>query len=106
VLFARPRSQHVILQDIDRLRNSAESEQEDIVGLPERLVTEPTREVTGGVGRAALVKWFDHQEEPPPFLKALQKQGQWQLEQKCRRASLVSLVVNDTPSSALSSYSN
>lgn len=46
VLFARPRSQHIILQDIDRLRNSAESEQENIVGLPERLVTEPTREVS------------------------------------------------------------
>ncbi|MFK4720805.1 very-short-patch-repair endonuclease [Bradyrhizobium niftali] len=47
VLFARPRSQHVILQDIDRLRNSAESEKEDIVGLPERLVTEPAKEVSG-----------------------------------------------------------
>jgi very-short-patch-repair endonuclease len=47
VIFARPRSQHVILQDIDRLRIAAESEKENIVGLPERLVTEPTKEIAG-----------------------------------------------------------
>ena len=48
VLFARPRSQHVILQDIDRLRRSAGNEEQPIVGLPERLVTEPSREAPQG----------------------------------------------------------
>jgi hypothetical protein len=43
VLFARPRSQHVVLQDIDRLRRSAENEKNEISGLGERLVTEPSR---------------------------------------------------------------
>ena len=47
VLFARPRSQHVILQDIDRLRASAESEGQEFAGLPRRLVTEPAKEVSG-----------------------------------------------------------
>ena len=48
VLFARPRSQHVVLQDIDRLRRSTENEEQPIKGLPERLVTEPSREVPEG----------------------------------------------------------
>jgi AAA domain len=48
VLFARPRSQHVVLQDVDRLRRSAENEKNTIEGLPERLVTEPSREVPKG----------------------------------------------------------
>jgi very-short-patch-repair endonuclease len=47
VLFARPRSQHVILQDIDRLRTSAESDGQEFAGLPRRLVTEPAKEVSG-----------------------------------------------------------
>jgi very-short-patch-repair endonuclease len=45
VLFARPRSQHVVLQDIDRLRRSAEREGSSITGLAERLVTPPSQEV-------------------------------------------------------------
>jgi hypothetical protein len=44
VLFARPRSQHVVLQDIDRLRRSTEDEKQPIEGLPQRLVTEPSHE--------------------------------------------------------------
>ena len=45
VLFARPRSQHVVLQDIDRLRRSAENEKQPIEGLGERLVTHPSHHV-------------------------------------------------------------
>ena len=48
VLFARPRSQHVVLQDIERLRQSAANEERSIRGLPERLVTEPSREAASG----------------------------------------------------------
>ena len=48
VLFGRPRSQHVVLQDIDRLRRSTENEEQPIKGLPERLVTEPSREMPEG----------------------------------------------------------
>jgi AAA domain len=48
VLFARPRSQHVILQDIDRLRCSAENEEIGIKGLAKRLVTEPSNETPQG----------------------------------------------------------
>jgi very-short-patch-repair endonuclease len=48
VLFARPRSQHVVLQDIDRLQRSTENEERPIKGLPERLVTEPSREAPKG----------------------------------------------------------
>jgi very-short-patch-repair endonuclease len=48
VLFARPRSQHIILQDIDRLRRSTEEQERPINGLPERLVTEPSHEITEG----------------------------------------------------------
>ena len=46
VLFARPRSQHVVLQDIDRLRRSAEDEKTKIDGLAERLVTKPSQVAT------------------------------------------------------------
>ena len=35
VLFARPRSQHVVLQDIDRLRRSTGDEERSIEGLPQ-----------------------------------------------------------------------
>jgi hypothetical protein len=45
VLFARPRSQHVVLQDIDRLRRSAEDEKTSISGVAERLVTAPSHTV-------------------------------------------------------------
>jgi hypothetical protein len=45
VLFARPRSQHVVLQDIDRLRRSAEDEETTVGGVAERLVTEPSQTV-------------------------------------------------------------
>ncbi|MGH6877442.1 MAG: AAA domain-containing protein [Rhizomicrobium sp.] len=48
VLFARPRSQHVVLQDIDRLRRSTGDEEVSIEGLPKRLVTEPSREAPQG----------------------------------------------------------
>ena len=48
VLFARPRSQHVVLQDIDRLRRSTEDEEHSIEGLPKRLVTEPSQEAPDG----------------------------------------------------------
>lgn len=45
VLFARPRSQHVVLHDIDRLRRSASNENKKIEGLAERIVTHPSHEV-------------------------------------------------------------
>jgi AAA domain-containing protein len=45
VLFARPRSQHVVLQDIDRLRRNAEDEETSIGGVAERLVTAPSQTV-------------------------------------------------------------
>ena len=44
VLFARPRSQHVV-QDIDRLRRSAQDEKTSISGVAERIVTEPSQTV-------------------------------------------------------------
>jgi very-short-patch-repair endonuclease len=43
VLFARPRSQHIVLQDIDRLRKAAEDVNRPISGMAERLVTEPSK---------------------------------------------------------------
>jgi very-short-patch-repair endonuclease len=43
VLFARPRSQHVVLQDIERLRSVLEDSDHPISGLAERLVTEPSK---------------------------------------------------------------
>ncbi len=46
VLFARPRSQHVILQDIDRLRRSTEDSNRPIEGLPQRLITAPSQVVS------------------------------------------------------------
>jgi very-short-patch-repair endonuclease len=48
VLFARPRSQHVVLQDIDRLRKAAEDTSRAIGGVAERLVTEPSKTAPGG----------------------------------------------------------
>src|SRR5262249_54813960 len=48
VLFARPRSQHFVLQDIDRLRRSTGDEERSIGGLPVSLVTEPSHEVPQG----------------------------------------------------------
>jgi very-short-patch-repair endonuclease len=48
VLFARPRSQHIVLQDIDRLRKAAEDEDKAIGGVAERLVTEPSRATPTG----------------------------------------------------------
>ncbi len=61
VLFARPRSQHVVLQDIDRLRRSTGDEEQTIEGLPERLVTEPSHDapqdawepLSGRIGESA-----------------------------------------------------
>ncbi len=43
VLFARPRSQHVLLQDIARLRSVLDDGDRPISGLAERLVTEPSK---------------------------------------------------------------
>jgi hypothetical protein len=43
VLFARPRSQHVLLQDIDRLRKAAADPDKSIGVVAERLITEPSR---------------------------------------------------------------
>src|SRR5262249_24279841 len=43
VLFARPRSRHVVLQDIERLRKVAEDASKPIGGIAERLVTEPSK---------------------------------------------------------------
>jgi hypothetical protein len=48
VLFARPRSQHVVLQDIDRLRRFTGDEERPLDGLPKRLVTEPSQEAPSG----------------------------------------------------------
>lgn len=48
VLFARPRSQHVVLQDIHRLREAAKDSNTPIKGLAERLVTEPSAVSPGG----------------------------------------------------------
>jgi very-short-patch-repair endonuclease len=46
VLFARPRSQHIVLQDIDRLRRATEDESRPLKGFSERLVTEPRHETS------------------------------------------------------------
>ncbi|WP_426422210.1 AAA domain-containing protein [Bradyrhizobium genosp. A] len=45
VIFARPRSQHVILHDIDRIRKSAEDSERPLEGLAKRLVTPPSSDV-------------------------------------------------------------
>jgi very-short-patch-repair endonuclease len=42
-LFARPRSQHVVLQDIERLRRAAQDEKYPLSAVAERIVTEPSR---------------------------------------------------------------
>ena len=47
VLFARPRSQHIVLQDIERLRQAAEQAPEQVTGVAARLVSEPSTERTG-----------------------------------------------------------
>ncbi len=43
VLFARPRSGHVLLADIDRLRTAAREPDRPVDGIALRLVTEPSR---------------------------------------------------------------
>jgi very-short-patch-repair endonuclease len=48
VLFARPRSQHVVLQDIARLRKAAEDDSKPIGGVAEHLVTEPSKTAPAG----------------------------------------------------------
>jgi len=48
VLFARPRSQHVVLQDIERLRKAAENADKSIGGVAERLITEPSKTAATG----------------------------------------------------------
>ena len=48
VLFARPRSQHVVLQDIDRLREAAKDATHPISGLAERT---RYRAVDGATGK-------------------------------------------------------
>ena len=48
VLFARPRSQHIVLQDINRLREAAEDIAKPIGGVAERLVTEPSKTTPRG----------------------------------------------------------
>ena len=45
MLFARPRSQDIVLQDINRLRVSANDERQKIAGLAERIVSHPPQEV-------------------------------------------------------------
>ncbi|MGJ4933146.1 AAA domain-containing protein [Bradyrhizobium sp. HKCCYLRH3083] len=47
VLFARPRSQHIILQDIDRMRRSTEDLTHPLKGFSERLVTAPSNQAAG-----------------------------------------------------------
>jgi very-short-patch-repair endonuclease len=46
VLFARPRSQHIVLQDIDRLRRATEDPDRPLKGFSERLVTEPAHQIS------------------------------------------------------------
>ena len=55
VLFARPRSQHIVLEDIDRLREVTRSSIHPIGGLAERVVTEPSM-VRRGEGWTPLGK--------------------------------------------------
>jgi hypothetical protein len=57
VLYARPRSQHAILQDIDRLRHGAQDATEVIEGVAKHLVTDPSaappwKAIEGGTGQA------------------------------------------------------
>lgn len=82
VLFARPRSQHIVLQDIDRLRRAAEDEEKPIGGVAERLITEPSKVSPAGtwepldhrIGAFAGDSISSHQEDssfdvffPKPF---------------------------------------
>jgi hypothetical protein len=46
VLFARPRSQHIVLQDIDRLRRATQDESRPMKGFSERLVTAPSQKTS------------------------------------------------------------
>lgn len=46
VVFARPRSQHFVLQDIERLREKAKNADNPLGKLSEKLVTEPSSEAT------------------------------------------------------------
>ncbi len=48
VLFARPRSQHVVLQDIERLRRAAQDKEQPVGTVSKRLVTEPSSTPGGG----------------------------------------------------------
>jgi AAA domain len=48
IVFARPRSQHVVLQDINRLRRVATNETSELGGLAETLVTPPSLTPTNG----------------------------------------------------------
>ena len=47
-LFARPRSAHIVLTDIERLRQDSEDDQTPLEGLSVKLVTEPSRVNEGG----------------------------------------------------------
>ncbi len=47
ILFARPRSQHIVLQDIERLRQAAEQAAGPVAGVAARLVTQPSTERSG-----------------------------------------------------------
>lgn len=64
VLFARPRSQHIVLQDIDRLRRVADDMQTQIKGLPEHLVTEPSGAPTNDTWKPLSGKIGETQQEP------------------------------------------
>jgi hypothetical protein len=48
VIFARPRSQHIVLQDIDRLRRATREATEPVEGVASRLVTHPSSQIDGG----------------------------------------------------------
>lgn len=48
VVFARPRSQHFVLQDIERLRTKVQDSEIPLSSLSEKLVTEPSAESVGG----------------------------------------------------------
>ena len=54
VVFARPRSQHVVLQDIDRLRRTVENTGRPVGRVAERLVSEPSNRVDGRAPAAVL----------------------------------------------------
>jgi very-short-patch-repair endonuclease len=56
VLFARPRSQHIVLQDITRLKKAATDAKEKISGLAASLVSEPSATVSGTAWTPLSVK--------------------------------------------------